>query len=234
MSRVTEETSSRENATEDRRDPLAPVETASALVRVLDDYMAQLQAGRAPDRSRLLADHPDLAADLERCLAGIDFIHRAIPEAGGAPARLGDFRILREVGRGGMGVVYEAEQVSLRRTVALKVLRYGTLADETALLRFRREAETVAQLHHTNIVPIHAVGTEGGVHYFAMQFIAGPVLGGPPPGGAVAGQGSGAPRRGGLGARKPPRRWRTPTSAGSSTVTSSRRTCCSTPTESSG
>src|SRR5262249_56743345 len=86
---------------------------------------------------------------------------------------VGDFRIIREVGGGGMGVVYEAEQLSLRRTVALKVLRYGTLADETALLRFHREAETVAQLHHTNIVPIHAVGTEGGVHYYAMQFIEG-------------------------------------------------------------
>ena len=173
MSGNTEETSSRVNATEDQRDPVAPAETASALVRVLDDYMAELQAGKAPDRSRLLADHPDLAAQLERCLAGIDFIHRAIPDAGDAPAKLGDFRLLREVGRGGMGVVYEAEQVSLRRTVALKVLRYGTLADETALLRFHREAETVAQLHHTNIVPLHTVGSEGGVHYFAMQFIQG-------------------------------------------------------------
>jgi hypothetical protein len=145
----------------------------SALLGALDEYMADLQAGRAPDRARLLADHPDRAAELERCLAGIDYVHQTVGNPDGEQARLGDFRILREIGRGGMGVVYEAEQVSLRRTVALKILKYGALADETVLLRFQREAETVAQLHHTNIVPIHAVGTEGGIHYFAMQYIDG-------------------------------------------------------------
>ena len=173
MSTETEETSSRADASEDRTVPPPSAETASVLVRVLDDYMAGLEDGRALDRHRLLAEHPDIASELERCLAGIDFIHRAVADPDGEPARLGDFRILRELGRGGMGVVYEAEQVSLGRTVALKVLRYGTLADETALLRFKREAETIAQLHHTNIVPIHAVGTEGGVHYYAMQLIEG-------------------------------------------------------------
>src|SRR5205807_4274342 len=86
---------------------------------------------------------------------------------------LGDFRIVREVGRGGMGVVYEAEQLSLKRRVALKVLRFGAVADEQAMARFQREAETVARLHHTNIVPVYAVGCEGGVHYYAMQFIEG-------------------------------------------------------------
>ena len=89
------------------------------------------------------------------------------------PATLGEFRIVRELGRGGMGVVYEAEQTSLRRRVALKVLRFGVVADEEAMQRFRREAETVARLHHTNIVPIFAVGCERGVHYYAMQFIEG-------------------------------------------------------------
>ena len=72
-----------------------------------------------------------------------------------------------------MGVVYEAEQTSLRRRVAFKVLRFGAVADEEAMQRFRREAETVARLHHTNIVPIFAVGCERGVHYYAMQFIEG-------------------------------------------------------------
>src|SRR5262249_43261250 len=80
---------------------------------------------------------------------------------------------IRELGRGGMGVVYEAEQTSLRRRVALKVLRFGVGADEEAMQRFRREAETVAGLHHTNIVPIFAIGSERGVHYYAMQLIAG-------------------------------------------------------------
>src|SRR5206468_2637962 len=89
------------------------------------------------------------------------------------PSVLGEFRIIRELGRGGMGVVYEAEQTSLHRRVALKVLRFGVVADEEAMRRFQREAETVARLHHTNIVPIFAVGRERGVHYYAMQFIEG-------------------------------------------------------------
>ena len=79
------------------------------------------------------------------------------PLDAGTPS-LGDFRIIREIGRGGMGVVYEAQQISLKRRVAIKVLRFGTLADPAERLRFQREAETVAQMHHTNIVPIHAVG----------------------------------------------------------------------------
>ena len=132
-----------------------------------------LQAGKAPDRRQLLAAHPELAAQLEACLAGIEFIHRATGPAALGPATLGEFRIIRELGRGGMGVVYEAEQTSLRRHVALKVLRFGVVADEEAMKRFRREAETVARLHHTNIVPIFAVGCERGVHYYAMQFIEG-------------------------------------------------------------
>ncbi len=80
---------------------------------------------------------------------------------------------MREIGRGGMGVVYEAEQLTLKRRVALKVLRFGVVADQEAMQRFRREAETVARLHHTNIVPIFAVGSDRGVHYYAMQYIEG-------------------------------------------------------------
>lgn len=151
-----------------------PLDSAADLVRVLDQYLADLQAGQPPDRGQVLAAHPQLAAQLEQCLAGIDFIHRTAQP--NAPARLGEFRILRELGRGGMGVVYEAEQLSLKRRVALKVLRFGGLADADALQRFQREAETVAGLHHTNIVPIHAVGCENGVHYYAMQFIEGQSL----------------------------------------------------------
>ena len=94
-------------------------------MRVLDQYLADLQAGRAPDRPGLLAEHPELAAQLEPCLGGIEFIHQAARPAGAAPVQLGDFRIVREIGRGGMGVVYEAQQLSLGRSVALKVLRFG-------------------------------------------------------------------------------------------------------------
>ncbi len=155
-----------------------PEESASELVRVLDQYLADLQAGRAPDRAQLLAAHPDLASQLEQCLAGIAFIHQAAQPATATPAQLGDFRIVREIGRGGMGVVYEAEQLSLKRKVALKVLRFGAVADAEVMQRFQREAETVARLHHTNIVPVFAVGDEHGVHYYAMQFIAGQSLAG--------------------------------------------------------
>src|SRR5579871_5687049 len=151
-------------------------ESASELVRVLDQFLTDLQAGLAPDREQLLAAHPDLAGQLEQCLAGIAFIHQAAQPASATPAQLGDFRIVREVGRGGMGVVYEAEQLSLKRRVALKVLRFGAVADAELMQRFQREAETVAHLHHTNIVPIHAVGCEQGVHYYAMQFIDGQSL----------------------------------------------------------
>jgi serine/threonine protein kinase len=89
---------------------------------------------------------------------------------------VGDFRILREVGRGGMGVVYEAEQLSLHRRVALKVLPLAGGLDPRQLQRFKTEAQAAALLHHTNIVPIHAVGCERGVHYYAMQFIDGQTL----------------------------------------------------------
>lgn len=149
-----------------------PSDDPSILAGILDDYFAELQAGRQPDRRVLIAAHPDLASELEACLAGLEFIHRTGQPAN-VPARLGDFRIVREIGRGGMGVVYEAEQLSLRRRVALKVLKVAVGADSEALDRFRREAETVAVLHHTNIVPIFAVGSEEGVHYFAMQYIEG-------------------------------------------------------------
>lgn len=90
--------------------------------------------------------------------------------------RIGDFRLIREVGRGGMGVVYEAEQLSLRRRVALKILPFAAAFDARHLQRFRNEALAAAQLHHTTIVPVYAVGAEAGVHYYAMQFIDGQSL----------------------------------------------------------
>src|SRR5205823_3974129 len=87
--------------------------------------------------------------------------------------QLGDFHILREVGRGGMGVVYEAEQVSLGRRVALKILTQKTLRDAKQRARFEREAKAAARLHHTNIVPVYGVGEHEGTPYYVMQFIQG-------------------------------------------------------------
>jgi hypothetical protein len=147
--------------------------SAAALLSVVDAYLEDLRQGKAPDRAAVLAAHPELAPQLESCLAALDFIHRAERTDPAVPPTLGDFRIVREIGRGAMGVVYEAEQVSLKRQVALKVLRFGASPDQEAMARFRREAETVAALHHTNIAPLFAVGSEAGVHFFAMQLIAG-------------------------------------------------------------
>src|SRR5262245_5722162 len=89
---------------------------------------------------------------------------------------LGDFEIVREIGRGGMGVVFEARQVSLNRPVALKVLSSSLGLSAQAVPRFRREAEAAAKLHHTNIVPIYATGAENGTHFYAMELIDGPSL----------------------------------------------------------
>ena len=105
-------------------------------------------------------------------------------EAAGASAsgksvelgQLGDFRLLREIGRGGMGIVYEAEQISLRRRVALKILPFAGGIDSRQLQRFRNEAEAAAHLHHSHIVPVFAVGSERGVHFYAMQHIEGQSL----------------------------------------------------------
>ncbi|MDB5311132.1 MAG: prkC 35 [Gemmataceae bacterium] len=99
--------------------------------------------------------------------------HRSDTGFGAEPCLLGDFWLYREVGRGGMGIVYEAEQISLGRRVALKVLPSAAGRDARQLQRFKNEAQAVALLQHPNIVPVHAVGSEQGTHYYAMQFIDG-------------------------------------------------------------
>src|SRR5262249_53398763 len=101
------------------------------------------------------------------------FVPESAPTDDCTPERLGEYRILREVGHGGMGVVYEAEQESLGRHVALKVLPRQGLFRATDLERVRREAKAAGKLHHTNIVPVFGVGECEGTHYYAMQFIAG-------------------------------------------------------------
>jgi serine/threonine protein kinase len=159
-----------------------------SLASVLDDYLAQLRAGSAPPVSELLARHPSLAGDLEECLASLNFLQRAgreVPSAGKdttptdggrEPLSLGDFRVLREIGKGGMGIVYEAEQLSLHRRVALKVLSFAAALDPRHLQRFKNEALAAACMHHSNIVPVYSVGCERGVHYYVMQFIDGQSL----------------------------------------------------------
>src|SRR5262249_18825289 len=157
--------------------PTTPPERDQRLARALDEYLAALQTGAPGDREALLARHPDLADDLRDCLASLEYLRQGNdPTAAGGPGTLGDFRLLREVGRGGMGVVYEAEQVSLGRRVAVKVLPLASTLDARQLQRFKNEAQAAAQLHHTNIVPVYFVGCERGVHFYAMQFIDGQSL----------------------------------------------------------
>src|SRR5205823_14526365 len=139
-----------------------------------------------PARRAFLARHADIAGALSDCLDGLDLVHTAgprlrdsapaAPAGAEPPAALGDYRIVRELGRGGMGVVYEAEQISLGRRVALKVLPFASTLDAKQLQRVKNEAQPAAYLHHTSIVPVYATGCERGVHYYAMQYIEGQTL----------------------------------------------------------
>jgi serine/threonine protein kinase/WD40 repeat protein len=174
------------------RPPADSTDGDPRLAEVVEEYRAALRAGRRPDRLALCARHPDLPA-LAECLAAVEFVDGVAENLSGAPAAvpaaredragevrpggsLGDFRLLREVGRGGMGVVYEAEQLSLGRKVALKVLPFAAVLDPRQLQRFKNEAHAAACLHHPNIVPVYAVGCDRGVHFYAMQLIEGRTL----------------------------------------------------------
>jgi serine/threonine protein kinase len=164
------------------------------VVEVVGEYLERLEQGLVPERGEYLNRYPELAAAIGQCLDGLEMVRAAAPKsspgasrsAGGftlndgaferAPRSLGDFQIIRELGRGGMAVVYEALQLSLGRRVALKVLPFAATFDARQLQRFKNEAQAAALLHHTNIVPIYAVGCERGVHFYAMQLIEGQSL----------------------------------------------------------
>jgi tetratricopeptide (TPR) repeat protein len=157
---------------------------------LVEELTARLQAGEAVDIDVLAREHPEYAEKLRRLLPALEVLgelsrsgQESFPLKFGAETHsnpplgtLGDFRIVREVGRGGMGIVYEAEQVSLNRRVALKVLPFAATLDPKQLQRFRNEAQAAAHLQHGNIVPVHFVGCERGVHFYAMQFIDGQTL----------------------------------------------------------
>jgi tetratricopeptide (TPR) repeat protein len=160
-------------------------EVDGAFADVVAEIADRLGAGEAVDVEAYLAGHPEWAERLRRLLPAMEAMahvsgsgkekaeERTRGEGESLGGTLGDFRLVREIGRGGMGVVYEAEQISLRRRVALKVLPLAATMDPRHLQRFHNEAQAAACLHHTNIVPVHAVGCERGVHYYAMQFIDG-------------------------------------------------------------
>ncbi len=171
--------------------PSAPSQAGSdvLLAEVIEEFTNCLQAGESVDVDSYIQKHPEHAERLRRllpALALLDDLGRSVSvvarngmselREGALSGVLGDFRILREVGKGGMGVVYEAEQISLRRRVALKVLPFAATMDPRHLQRFHNEAQAAACLHHTNIVPVFSVGCERGVHFYAMQFIDGQPL----------------------------------------------------------
>jgi serine/threonine protein kinase len=152
-----------------------------------EEFVERYRRGERPAISEYTQRHPELAEEIHEVFPALVMIEEAGPEepgpiharaasitADGRPLeQLGDYHILRQIGRGGMGVVYEAVQEALGRHVALKVLPFTLSSDPTHLKRFRREARSAARLHHTNIVPVFDIGECRGIHYYAMQFIQG-------------------------------------------------------------
>jgi len=181
---------------------------------IIAAYLEAVAAGKAPDRQALLAQHPELAAELSAFFGDHDAVRelarpmQAAPAAAGEPTLafdeggqaaageatlapgeqrpagkplgtvryFGDYELLEEIARGGMGVVYKARQVKLNRIVAVKMILTGQLASEADVKRFYAEAEAAADLHHPNIVAIHEVGEHQGQHYFSMDYVEGQSL----------------------------------------------------------
>lgn len=158
--------------------------------RVLNEFLDRRSRGEPADEAALLAEHPDLADELREHLALLSELRPSTGKIGALivqgmlrrstdphyPAELGPYKIVAYVGGGGMGMVLEAFEPSLHRKVALKVLRPELADDERAVVRFAREARAAAALRHPNIVTVHAVGEQNGVHYMAMEYIAGITL----------------------------------------------------------
>jgi serine/threonine-protein kinase len=179
--------------------PTTPIDRDEILARLIDRLTEDQRAGRVIDLDAVAKDHPDLAAELKALWAVAQFAglarqpgfnkqptttltpiqaqERTTSDAPpGLPREFGDFELLEELGRGGMGVVYKARQKSLNRTVALKMVREAHLATDSDRARFRSEADSAARLNHPNIVTVHEVGTIGGQAYFCMEFVDGPTL----------------------------------------------------------
>jgi eukaryotic-like serine/threonine-protein kinase len=166
--------------------PSLTAEKERQLNEVLAQYLEAVEAGGTPDRTALQAQHTDLAVELGEFFNNLDGLVRsgsatqisrkthvsnnpALPPG----SRFGDYEILKEIARGGMGIVYRARHLSLNREVALKMILGSQQSKEPSLRRFRIEAEAVAHLDHPNIVPIYEVGEIHGQPYFTMKFVEG-------------------------------------------------------------
>ena len=156
------------------------------LTELLDEYLVNLENGSRPDPETVKKENPDLAEQFDAYLGKLDQLYGvslgfqdptdSVHSEMNNETTLGDFTIHREVGRGGMGVVYEASQESLDRRVAIKLLPMASLLDSRQIARFKNEAHSAGLLQHPNIVPIYSVGSERGIHYYAMQYIDGESL----------------------------------------------------------
>ncbi len=160
---------------------------SSTLDSITEEFIALLRRGERPSVEEYARRYSDLADDIRDLFPTVSVVEEAKARIrfgrasmGGGVSfgtlnveTLGDYQITREIGRGGMGIVYEAEQTSLDRRVAVKVLRSSALLDPKRAKRFELEAKAAAALHHTNIVPILGVGQQDGIHYLVMQLING-------------------------------------------------------------
>ena len=159
-------------------------DSESILESVAEEFIACLRSGNTPSIESYANQYPALSDEIHEVLSSIELMEQLSQcesetrdkvnsqSSGPALERLGDFDIIREIGRGGMGVVYEAIDRTLQRRVALKVLNDSAMTTQKHIDRFRRESRLAAQLHHTNIVPVFGVG-EDGQHFYAMQYIEG-------------------------------------------------------------
>jgi len=152
----------------------------NTLEQIIEQYLEKLSEGESPDQERIIQQHPALAEALRGVFRTLDFVETAGRSINASNLQrgqhLGEYRIIRQIGQGGMGIVYEAVQTSLNRRVALKILPPAATLSDTADERFTREAATAGKLHHSNIVPVYAIGEHDGIRYYAMQFIEGQTL----------------------------------------------------------
>ncbi|MCY2982727.1 MAG: serine/threonine-protein kinase [Planctomycetota bacterium] len=162
---------------------LSPIDQEKLAV-ILDEYLIQLEQGSEPNLTQLCRAHVDLAPAIRHYVQSLRVIKKAVTDQDSPSPyclehidtlnkQIGDFKIVREIGRGGMGVVYEAFQVSLGRRVALKLLPFAAVLDQRQIARFQNEAQAAAQLHHPHIVPVYSIGSDRGTYFYSMQFIDG-------------------------------------------------------------
>ena len=146
-------------------------------MELADDFVRRRQAGEHPTISEYCEQHPELASEIEELFPTLVMLEKTksspVVETGIQTKIIGSYELIREIGRGGMGVVYQARHDSLERNVALKLLPARLADDPKAIARFQREAKAISNLHHTNIVPLYEAGIDGSHCFFAMQLING-------------------------------------------------------------